>query len=69
VAFLHRKNHRDGGLTHLILAKQRNGPTGTFRLSLDRDTVTFSPFAGEEPAEREAPKAAKKVKAPKSVTI
>lgn len=42
VCFLHRKNHREGGLTYFILEKQRNGPTGTLKLSLDRDIVTFS---------------------------
>ena len=40
--FLHRKNHRDGGLTHAILEKQRNGSTGTVSLSLDRDIVQFT---------------------------
>lgn len=39
---LHRKNHREGGLTEAILAKQRNGPTGTVLLSFERDTVTFT---------------------------
>lgn len=42
VAFLHRKDHRNGGPTAFLLKKQRNGPTGTMVLSLDRDTVTFT---------------------------
>lgn len=49
VALLHRKNHREGGVTNFILEKQRNGPTGTVNLTLDRDTVTFTD-GGEEPA-------------------
>lgn len=47
VAFLHRSDHRTGGITELILAKQRNGPTGTVRLAFDRDTLTFTD-AGEQ---------------------
>lgn len=42
VMFLHRKNHREGGLTYFIAEKQRNGPTGTLKLSLDREIVTFT---------------------------
>lgn len=50
VAFLHRRNHREGGLTYFLLDKQRNGPTGSFRLTLDRDTVTFTDgYEGPEP--------------------
>lgn len=41
VCFLHRKDHRASGVTEFILDKQRNGPTGTVNLSLDRDTQTF----------------------------
>lgn len=50
VIFLHRKNHREGGTTQLILEKQRNGPTGTVNVSLDRDILTFTD-GGETPAE------------------
>lgn len=42
VAFLHRKDHRAGGATAFLLKKQRNGPTGSMMLSLDRDIVTFT---------------------------
>lgn len=42
VIFLHRANHRVGGETELIIEKQRNGPTGTVMLSMDRDTTTFT---------------------------
>ena len=48
VAFLHRRNHRDGGGTNFIIEKQRNGATGTVNLTLDRDIVTFTD-GGEEP--------------------
>lgn len=49
VCFLHRKNHREGGVTNFILEKQRNGPTGTVNLTLDRD-ITLFVDGGEEPA-------------------
>ena len=56
VCFLHRKNHRESGLTQFIIEKQRNGPTGTLNLSLERDTVTFSDAGEETPADREEAK-------------
>ena len=65
VGFLHRKNHREGGLTYFILEKERNGPTGTLKLNLDRDIVLFSDAPNEPepepPAKVEKPK---KVKSP-----
>lgn len=56
VGFLHRKDHRAGGPTAFLLAKQRNGPTGSMMLSLDRDTVTFTdaPEATLAPAPKAA---------------
>ncbi len=51
VAFLHRKNHKESGITNFILEKARNGPTGTVNLSLDRDITTFTD-AGEETPEQ-----------------
>jgi replicative DNA helicase len=42
VFFLHRKHHKDGGLTRGILAKHRNGPTGTINLLFQRETTTFT---------------------------
>lgn len=50
VCFLHRKNHREGGLTNFIIEKQRQGPTGTIDLNLDRDTVTFTDADPDAPA-------------------
>ncbi len=50
--FLHRKDHRAGGITHFIIEKQRNGPCGTVALSLDRDILLFTEVK-EEPAEAE----------------
>jgi replicative DNA helicase len=55
VGFLHRKNHREGGPTEFILEKQRNGPTGTVMLSLDRDTTTFSPAPDQQPLPDDPP--------------
>ena len=59
VCFLHRKSHREGGVTNFIFEKQRNGPTGTVNLTLVRDVTTFLD-GGEEPVE--APKPAKEPK-------
>lgn len=42
VGLLHRKDHRVSGTTEFILAKQRNGATGTLNLTLDRETTTFT---------------------------
>lgn len=51
VAFLHRSHHRKSGPTAFILDKQRNGPTGTVMLSIDRETQTFTEAAREEAQE------------------
>ncbi len=57
VAFLHRKNHREGGTTEFVIAKQRNGPTGTVNLTFDRDLQTFTD--GGEPLADDPPKVSK----------
>lgn len=65
VGFLHRKNHREGGLTYFILEKERNGPTGTLKLTLDRDIVLFSDAPNEpEPEPAKAKEKPAKVKPP-----
>jgi len=56
VAFLHRKNHREGGPTEFILEKQRNGATGTVMLTLDRETTTFTDGGEALPPEPERAK-------------
>lgn len=53
VCFLHRKNHKEGGLTNFIIEKARNGPTGTVNLTLDRDTTTFHDGGEETPQQAE----------------
>lgn len=53
VAFLHRRNHKEGGLTQFIVEKARNGPTGVVHLNFDRDITRFSDYEGEPPAEPE----------------
>lgn len=62
VLLLHRKNHKEGGVTHAIFEKQRNGPTGTANITLDRDVLTFTD-GGEEPAPE--PKPEKKPRRPR----
>ena len=42
VMFIHRKDHRQGGETHLIVEKQRNGPTGTLALTAQRELTLFT---------------------------
>jgi replicative DNA helicase len=59
VALLHRKNHREGGVTNVIFEKQRNGPTGTVNITLDRDIVTFTDGGEEPPPEPKPDKPAK----------
>lgn len=49
--FLHRKNHKEDGLTYFIVEKARNGPTGTINLTLDRQITRFDDFDGEPPPE------------------
>lgn len=41
VAFLHRKNHREGGPTAFILEKNRNGPTGEETLTFVKEIARF----------------------------
>lgn len=60
--FLHRKNHKEGGLTHFIMEKARNGPTGTLALDFDRDLTLFKEYEGEPPAEPEPTPIEKKAK-------
>jgi replicative DNA helicase len=54
VALLHRKQHSEGGLTNFLLAKQRNGPTGTVNLSLDRDIQLFTDAGAQSEAQASA---------------
>lgn len=56
VCFLHRKHHREDGVTSFIIEKQRNGPGGTVNLTIRRDTQTFED-AGLEPQQPELPAA------------
>ena len=65
VGLLHRKDHRVSGTTEFILAKQRNGPTGTVNLTLDRDTTTFHDGGEDlpEPTAEEKKETAKRSRA------
>ena len=54
VLFLHRKNHKVGGVTQVILEKHRNGRTGTVNATFDMDTSTFTD-GGDDPPEPEKP--------------
>jgi len=70
VGFLHRKNHREDGVTKFIIAKARNGPTGTLNLTLHGDVVTFTD-GGDDPApaaKRTKPGAAPAPSTPKLYT-
>lgn len=57
VALLHRTDHREGGPTSFILAKNRNGPTGTETLTFVKECARFDdggePIPDETPAEEE----------------
>lgn len=62
VCFLHRKNHKEEGLTQFLVEKARNGPTGTINLTLQRDLTRFSDFDGPVPVEAEATPEERKVR-------
>lgn len=49
VGLLHRHDATVSGTTEFILAKQRNGPTGTRHLTIKRDTLTFTDGGVPEP--------------------
>lgn len=51
VVLLHRQDHREGGATEAIFAKQRNGATGTVLLEFDPDVLTFREKADQTPEE------------------
>lgn len=53
VCFLHRRHHRESGTTNFILEKQRNGPTGTVNLTIQRELTRFID-GGEDEAPSEA---------------
>ncbi len=54
VCFLHRKHHREDGLTQFIIEKQRNGPTGVVNLTIERKFQTFLD-GGVEPEQEALP--------------
>lgn len=58
VCFLHRKHHRENGLTQFIVEKQRNGPTGVVNLTITRETQSFAD-GGVEPEQQALPEPAK----------
>jgi replicative DNA helicase len=52
--FLHRKKHTDGGLTEVMIEKNRNGATGSVYLDFKREIVRFDPYTGSAEAIAEA---------------
>lgn len=66
VVFLHRKHHRESGVTNVIIDKDRNGPGGTVNVTFNRDNQTFMD-GGEEPTP--APAAEEKPKRKKRAPI
>lgn len=61
VCFLHRKHHKEDGTTQFIVEKQRNGPTGTLNLTVNRPVVTFTDGGDDLPPDTPEEKQAKKV--------
>lgn len=62
VVFLHRKHHRESGVTNVIFDKDRNGPGGVVNVTFTRDNQTFVDGGEEptpEPAEEKAEKKAR----------
>jgi replicative DNA helicase len=42
------KNQDKAGMAELIIAKQRNGPTGVVNLTWDRNSTRFKDYSGRE---------------------
>lgn len=63
VAFLHRKNHKEGGTTEFIFEKNRNGPTGTELLTFHKEVVNFTDGGVEPTPEERAAEDAEEQKA------
>ena len=59
---LHRRKYREPGKTEVIMAKHRNGPTGSIYLHADLDTVTFTNMADEEQVAEPEPEPARRRK-------
>lgn len=51
---MYEKDSPDKGLAELIVAKQRNGPTGTVKVRFDRQYTSFANLAANEDATPEA---------------
>ncbi len=62
IIFIHRpevyKKHpppEEEGLAEIIVAKQRQGPTGLIKLAFDKDTTAFKPFSNSQRVEEDKP--------------
>jgi replicative DNA helicase len=62
IIFIHRpevyKKHpppEEKGLVEIIVAKQRQGPTGLIKLAFDKDTTAFKPFTSSQGVEEYKP--------------
>lgn len=69
VAFLHRRNHKEGGTTEFIIEKNRNGPTGTLLLTFHKDVVRFDDGGVEPSPEEQAADEAEEKRAAKGKAI
>jgi replicative DNA helicase len=64
ILFIHRPEYykknpspEEEGIAEIIVAKQRQGPTGLIKLAFDKDTTAFKPFTSSKEVEEYKPEA------------